>query len=576
MKIGIIPTYEDIFGGNAPEFSALISGIPSVVIASVVSVINGELYLNQESIKSQGKILTFILRRQSNEVRQAIYKKIMQQYARKGSDGYYVFSTHLAIHLLHLSLHHYHEDAKFIDTTPEQELNIFKAYLVASSRVYGSANLALNTSSPDDFFRKNTWPLMIGQLLLNHPYNYFLAIVKSKCFFDALEFKAGHAKYVYSFVGRFNDTNSLSYILRFANTLQLAQQGTGNGQFKPFSIKADAYWISFYEDLCINLKKYSSDYPTVRSNFKGFREKPLIKIDENNYLIISWDFLSRKIYDGLIFDFYKRSGIKEEKKFNTFPSFKQYISQEAIEKYLFRKLVKGCFKKKHIVINFDDDKCDGHPDAYVRNAKKIFLFELKDAFFSAEAIDSENYDRIKAEIDKKYNTDKPKRKGTYQLVEQLHKLKTKPFENESYDELSIKTRNLVIYPIIVYTDPHFGLPGIAKYLQEGFENQLSGTDLKLQFKQIKPLSFIGIDFLISRLNQLQKKELSLDKIIDITIHELNKRNKQRFRKNAEDKTFALNDPFENLCSSYLERYKADGGFVKVLFSELELGKGLIK
>lgn len=574
MKLAIIPTYEDIFGENPPELSELIADIPSDLIASIVSVMNGELYLNQDNFKSQIKLLNFLLHRQSIETCTEINKKISEQYSRKGIDEFSIFSTHLNIHFLHLSLKHYHEDENFIDTTPEQELRIFKAYFIASSDLFSKTQIELKRESQIEYIRKNMWPMMIGQFLLNHPYNYFLAIVKSKCFFDALQFEAGFEEHVRAFVERFNDPNSMTYIFRFANTLQQAQQRDENKRFEPFSISADINSIPFFDELSINLRTYSSDFAMKKGNYRGLKENPLLKVGQNSYVILNWDFLSRKIYDGMVFDFHKRSGITKEKRFENFPSFKQFVSQEAIEKYLFKRLIKGCFKGKHTIIKFDEDGFAGFPDAYVRIGNKVFIFELKDSLFSSNSIDSQDYRLIKEEIDKKFNTSKPKRKGTYQLTNQIQKLKDAPFEDKSYSQLNLKVRNLVIYPIIIYTDSHFKLPGIGNYLQEEFMKIISENGLNSNFKNIKDLSFIDIDFLINKMNQIQVKEFSLDKLIELTIKEKNKRYKRYCRTNSFDDLILINDPFESLCSEHLEKHRSDANYVQVLFDELDLSRGL--
>ncbi|MEP3386642.1 MAG: hypothetical protein ABJO02_00555 [Reichenbachiella sp.] len=574
MKIGIIPTYKEVFGDDPPEFKNLIAGIPTKLIVGLVSVMNGELYLNQYDLSTHLKLLQFLLQRQSKNKQEEIYYKIAQQVRRKGLDDFSIFSTHLNLQFLHLSLLHYHEDETFEDTTPEQELRIFKAYLVSTSLLFGKMEIDTQTDSPLDYFRKNTWPMMIGQFMLNHPYNYFLAIAKSKCFFDALEFETEFGRYVRNFTERFQDPNSLAYIFRFVNILQLSQERDETKRFSPFSITSDAQSIPFFDELAIDLKKYSEFYSESKGNFTGLKEKPLYKVSEHSYVIMNWDFLARKVYDGMLFDFYNQSGISHEKRFLKFPAFKQFIGENAIEKYLFRRLIRGCFKNKHVIVEFDNGISSGHPDAYVRNGKKVFLFEIKDSLFSSRIIDSEKYDLIKSEIDKKYNTGKPKMKGTHQLLSQIKQLSNKPFESKSYDELKIKTRNLIIYPILIYTDPHFDLPGIGKYLDEEFRVLVESEGLDQKFEKIKNLTFLNIDFLVSHLNQLQKKDTSLDKLIDAAAFELKKREKRFIRTNSTDDLMLLNDNFHSLSSKYLKEFNSDGDYVKVLFDELKLSRGL--
>lgn len=574
MKIGIIPTYNDIFEGDPPEFRDLIAGVPTKLIIGLVSVMNGELYLNQYDIQVHLKLLQFLLNRQTKSLQNEIRNKIAEQYKRKGVDDFSIFSTHLNLQFLHMSLIHYHEDETFEDTTPEQELKIFKAYLVSTSQHFSKMEIDTQTSSPLDYFRKNTWPLMIGQFMLNHPYNYFLAIVKSKCFFDALEFESEFGHYVKNFTKRFHDPNSLTYVFRFANTLQASHKRDETKRFSPFSITSDSLSLPFFDELSLDPKKYNESYFESKSNFTGLKATPLLKVSDRSFMIINWDFLARKVYDGMLFDFYSQSGIANESRFLKFPSFKQFIGENSIEKYLFRRLIKGCFKNKHCIIEFDNRESSGHPDAYVRNGKKIFLFEIKDSLFPSNVIDSEEYNLIKSEIDKKYNSKEPKKKGVHQLLSQIRELSKKSFEKKSYDELKIKTRNLIIYPILIYTDPHFDLPGIGRYLDEEFRTLIEAEGFDQKFQRIKSLTFMNIDFLVSHLNELQKREASLDKLIDASEAELKKRNKRFIRTNSTDDLMLLNDNFHNITSKYLKRFNSEGDYVKVLFDELELSRGL--
>src|SRR5690606_31479094 len=102
------------------------------------------------------------------------------------------------------------------------------------------------------------------------------------------------------------------------------------------------------------------------------------------------------------------------------------------------------------------------------------LFEIKDALFPADVIDSRSYEAIKKLMDDKYNGNN---KGTGQLVKQLIHLKTGTYENKSFEDLGIKRRNLVIYPVLVYTDRHFGMPGFNRYLMDEFSNRIAQINL---------------------------------------------------------------------------------------------------
>lgn len=218
MKFVIAPTFKEIFDEDAPSILSLISGIPTRLIVGLVTVMNAELYLNIVKTESQVKLLRFLLRRQAPELRYRIYAKIRNQIAKQNKKEFAIFSVSINFQFLQFALTHFYEDENFDDTSPEHELNLLKAYLLISQEEFNKVVLDTNTNSQIDFFRKNTWPLMIGQFQLNHPYNYFNAIVKAKCFLDALEFESEYHSYVKSFLKRYGEQNSLSYIFRFANT----------------------------------------------------------------------------------------------------------------------------------------------------------------------------------------------------------------------------------------------------------------------------------------------------------------------------------------------------------------------
>lgn len=327
----------------------------------------------------------------------------------------------------------------------------------------------------------------------------------------------------------------------------------------------------FFEELCIDLKNYNSEFGNDKRNFTGIKDKPLLKFSNDSYVIIDWNFFARKIYDGLLFTFYNTSGISDKDEFPDFMSFKKYLSLESVEKYLFRRIIKGCFKQKHSIVKFDDINIPGFPDAYVRKGNKIFLFEIKDAYFPSKVVDSASYQNIKEVIDQKYNNLK---KGTGQLIKQIMKLKDNSYESLTYEQLGIKPRNFTIYPVIIYTDSYFSLPGVLHYLQEEFLNKIENAGVSSNFKCIKSLSFIDIDFLIENLGFIQSKEQSLDKLIDLVELELEKRQKKFKRTNSVEDLLELNDDFGSICSKLVNAPKSKRDYVKVLFDELELNRGL--
>lgn len=575
MKFIITPTYKEIFGDEIPSFDQLIKGIPTRVILGVVSVINAELYLSTGDPVAQQRILSFLLRRQNQKTINRILSRVYASTRDSKGNGVAIFSTHLTLEFLHQALLHFHEDESFLDTNPSQELTIFKAYLLISEKVNSQTNLTKDSSSPLDYYRKNTWPTHINQLEVNHPINYLTSIVKSKSFFDFLEFESAYSEFVNSFLSEREYKNSWSYIFNLGQLIQNSTtQQNNEGTLSPFYIKIKDQSFSWLNEMCLDLISYKEKFKSGKRNNDGFKDKPLVKFQSNSFLVIDWNLFANKIYNGLIYDFFTKSGISELSEFkskeNPFIAFKKIISEFSIENYLFKNLIRGIFKGKQTAVVFDEREKQGFPDAYVRVGKRIFVFEIKDAFFPSKTVESYDYNLIKLKIDEKYNTDK---KGTGQLIKHIRNLQNDPYENRSYAELKLKSRNLIIYPIMVYTDTFYSMPGVSLYLQESFNDRIREENLTDKFEIIKPLTFFNIDFLINNLDLLQNKDYSLDKVIDYVTKTLNIARKNHEKYRTIEALFELNDNFESIASRKMERKdKKSRNYVQVIFDELNLDR----
>ncbi len=226
-----------------------------------------------------------------------------------------------------------------------------------------------------------------------------------------------------------------------------------------------------------------------------------------------------------------------------------------IEKHLFQKLIDKCFNKKHITLLFDNGEFQGFPDAYVRDGKNVFLIEIKDAFFPSSSVNSLSYNTIKDTIDQKYNNEK---KGTGQIVKQLEHLIEATFEQKTFDQLRLKKRNLRIYPIMIYTDNFFNIPGMNQYLKSEFSNKLKAKNLNREFEKIEHLTFIHLSFLVDNIHFLSNPKFTLKKLID-EYHQRIGRMEKKFEKvKSMESMFSVNDSFE----SYLQNVYAEKASLK--------------
>ena len=500
----ITPRYSDLFKEKKPELNQLLKTFPSILSISILSKINAEIYI-LHNLKKDIRIIEFLTQRFDYKIKREIFKNIYKLIERNGEK--IQFFTRMAnLEFIHHELINY-RNGNLVDSTPEQELNFLKAYFliveklnIKFTKVYNN-----NIRSEGDFFETHTWPTLIQQIIANNRTNPIPNLIKGRAFLNFFEKSPKHKKNVENFLSYNHKSTSSSYILSLLELLINSydkEKSDSNGKFIIGNIESHNVMVKNY---LLEINKYKNKYGENYRNFSGLMDKPLLLKDSENCLVLNWDFIAKKLYDGLIFDFYQYSGIKNEKKFSSFPDFKNYIGHEITEKYLFKKLISQAFNGKHNKVLFDENQVNGYPDAYFRNGKHIYIFEIKDAFFPVDAINSDSVNEIIDAIDKKYNTEK---KGIGQLIKHIKKLCYNPYEELSYEELSyeelkLKKRNLVIYPIMIYTDNLFGMPGINNYLNKEFNKKIIKYKLDTEEFEIKPLTFINLNFFIDMLTNFK-------------------------------------------------------------------------
>lgn len=569
MTFVITPSYEDIFSDKRPELSELLSNIPSSNVLILLSYLDAQLFLN-EDIQTQFKLLNDLLKRQKIDTVINIIHNYGILNENVKETEFSVFSRLYIKAFIHYVLINYQEIPSIADTTPTQELNLFKAYLIISSIKNSETHNIYNTcneTKESDFFLTHTWPLIINQLDVNTKINPIPNIIRGVCLMNYLQYHSSYSKYVISFLNKKGLTNTWEYIVLLSSTVQLSWTKNDAGM-KSYFFVCDEKFSALFDYFSINPSEYRERYLNKKEEYSLLKSKPLFKY-ENQYYVLDWNFMPNKIYEGLIFDFHSESGIKELSTLNTIPQFKKLIGLEITEKFIFRTILKAVFSDKYCKLIFPKDNSTGEPDAYYRKGNNIFLFEIKDSFFPTSAIKSSTYEDIKNAIDEKYNNDK---KGTGQLVKQINRLKEKSYEEKDYKDLKIKVRNINVYPIIIYTDKYFGMYGVSNYLIKEFDNKIEHIKLQKSFKKINDLTFLSLDYLI-----LHSKFLNNNSFIKI-LENLHKTIDDRKKKNERIKEVpVLMEYNKNMELILKEFYKTENDKemdIEEIMSLLNMTEGL--
>ncbi|ARV13842.1 hypothetical protein [Polaribacter sp. SA4-12] len=566
MEINTTPIYSDIFNDQEPDIVFLLKGIPSSMIITLLSYINSELYLKSDN-KTQIKIFKKITERFDLKTKTEVYnnlRKLIQENPRIN-----IFTIKINLEFIHYVLVNY-QGFEYKDSTPENELNFLKAYLLITKNLndkYKPKDLS-EKHKKHQFFREFLWPIIVDQIDINQSSNPIVSLIKGLNLLNYFK-QSEYSENVDIFLRKNGEPDTWNYILKLLSLLQNSWNQL-DSEFPPFLIDENNLFHSLFDTFILDIEEYKLKYKTGSNSYSGLKDRPLFK-NKKKLIVLNWDFISNKLYEGLVFDFYNKSEINNVPKFKNFTNYKNLIANKVTEKSLFEKILPKYLKGKNTILKFDDDIVQGFPDAYFRNGKYIFLFEIKDAYFSAAAVNSYSHIKIKEELDKKYNTTK---KGTGQIIKHLEKLKQEPFENKTYRELKIKTRNLVIYPIIIYTSSIFKSSGFNKYLIEEFKNKVNKNENNLEnsFGEIKNLTFMSLSFLINNLSNANKFDFK--GIIDNFHKKVKEVEKKHERTNNLDLLHKSNNNFEYFSKDYLSKKNIDSSkpVFKEIIETLELKK----
>ncbi len=561
MSIVITVTYKDIFGSETPDLGELIKKENILFYLSAISKINTEILYSSLDITKQFEILKTILIRQNNSTKRNIIEKIIHLERKISGRQLVIFSRHINLYVTHHLLSNYTIIPNEGEITIEEDLDFFKIYLIFSNLISEKIVLRNDTISRIDDFRKNMWPIHVNQIESQSLNNIVTAFLKGKAFFDFTMSTDVLNGYVKNHLEKYNAKNSNTYLWTIFSIIKNSLVGKSS-----FIIKTTKEIDIFFKKISIDNNYYISKYRENKKNFEGIKSRPLLHHSENIYLVLDWDFFSTKLCEGFYFDFYTESGVSHDNNFKNLFDFKSFIGFNFVEKYLFRRIVGKIFWKRHSIVKFENNIAPIFPDAYVRINNKIFIFEIKDALFPAHTIEKGSYEEIKDVVDTKYNSNK---KGTSQLVNAINYLREESLEGHSYETLKIKQRNLIIFPILIYTDIVFSTPGFLHYLQEEFNNKVDASG----FKKIEKLSFINLDFLLSNISDLN----SAGSIESAIVQVLNKQAtmiKKFNRSNNIDDLNSLNMNFEDIY--YSINKNTTNGYVDFIFNEFDFLSDLLK
>lgn len=499
MVTHTVINYTDIYFGPKPTKEELLLGINSKIVVVLMAMINSELHSTADPFETQRHITAFITQRFPQHERNELNNGL-NLFQKKISEPFVIWGKRYVLEFMKYEFLNYRE-GESVESTPEEEVKIFKAYLLVCEEVNEKDRQELAKTmddlqeNPDMFFEKLVWPFVLKQFSTNNQVNPVFQFIK---LLGLIKYSITNRELLASwkeFISINGFTNLREYLGSVFFLIKTTQRNSLNDPlFKVFS------WINAKElpKHLLNLSFYVNDFKNneeKRVDFKGLREKPLFESNQNEFVILDLDYLNNKIYNGPLFDMYYQTNMASKTKFKKFPDFKNYIGTNVSENIVFKGIVKKLFNKVHIQLHFDDEKKDNHPDCYIRSGNKIFLIEFKDYLFPGKIVDEYSFEKIKEHLDLKFiMNERGSNKGISQIVEQLKIIRTTKFDFDKFSH-----SNITIYPIIIHTNFTYQMPGVNYYLNQKLQSKLD-DELPNFVYNVKKLVLIDLESLFEFLN----------------------------------------------------------------------------
>lgn len=281
------------------------------------------------------------------------------------------------------------------------------------------------------------------------------------------------------------------------------------GQFKSGRIKMDLNIdidhlltkevlesISLPYDTRINYSAAEKDDRDSNSDYRMLRDKPIIKLGNDDFFIYNIEFLIDRLFNSLYFEF---------KSFNQSAKLgidvTHLFTDTFSERIMFDSYLNKCVNR-NFYQGISESKCSekytkkdgelGAPDYIVKRGNDVLLFECKDIRISGEIIETHDYEAIINEYKNKlfYKRDKKNqlhRIGITQLTGHIELIRKDRFNWCNVDNDS------TIYPVLVISDYKNVKMGFNIIANEWYQSSIN--ELGVVNKNNKPLivmSFITL------------------------------------------------------------------------------------
>lgn len=261
-------------------------------------------------------------------------------------------------------------------------------------------------------------------------------------------------------------------------------------------------------NLLINISLDKGDVLPMANNYDSleFRNKPLIRIREDEFCIINKSFLIERLYNSIKFNLNKintslDSDTSKRILRDVFANYTTLFS----EGFLFNKTIENIYRKySYNLVAGGTGRCD----YFVRSNEKIFLFECKDIEYASKIKQSDKFSDIKEYIWEKLVSKDGRPIGAGQIIRDIKEIS----DGTTKWERNLP-KDLQIFPILVLGKPIYSTLGFNYILNYWFEEELAKEKISGRIR-IRPLLVVDIDTLLLLEGSLTSKQLNLETEIE--------------------------------------------------------------
>ena len=491
MRILLLLDYTEYYGEakSIDDAKELIKDIPSESLVNYISGINVNLYLKENDEESQ-KLQMYIAKNILHRIGTAAEDKYVKVSQKQLDAGHVpiIFWNYTNLQFYNLIYENFNHLPCRELTVPELQI-FFDVYLILND--IANKRISIGEEEIKASIENNS----IGNIVMTNfiyqkdyasTIDYANQVTRGVLFFRYLENDLEFGPHMKQF---YKEKNVSGHLEIFRNLMALfVEIGIGKEFHKQLADFNNNVTVGFanpkyLETLCINdsIHTYKADqsFTTIRNTF-------LHKLDNYRYYILDVNFMIDHFYKAQVFAV--NNFLRKEKITTEFLSIKGKDFSDAI---YFPTVMKTCFPSytkffgDDCKISKSEELCDG----YIREGKKVILIEFKDVLLNAKIKNGTDEAALFSEFRLKFvENQKGSPKGMTQLKAAILKIEK---DGVNFDT-DLPEDDLVIYPLIVYTDLSFGTEGLNKMYRSDFKGLFREINLKKM--SIQDLTFINLNF----------------------------------------------------------------------------------